>query len=251
VGALYPVHSKKNFKPAVLTAYRDTLPNIGKVKSRQKSRFEVFHLVVAAVSARCYVCHTRSSSQVCLSVFHSSRSHQQVPQCSEQHLGSGGSEDNDWDEDSAVDAGPVGAPTDLTAIVASKWLPIADFEDQVTTRQPTFDIATSSRLRGSVRKTPWGLFLAFNQFKLVDPSFEAWRKHAAEHDHKGLCSLDKSMFMRFVALLLRMGVMRPRRLDHHFTRRSPRQPRLRWCIRACYALSELRASLPVGRGSCS
>jgi hypothetical protein len=47
--------------------------------------------------------------------------------------------------------------------------------------------------RDSVRKSLCDLFLVFFPFELVEPSFEAWREQAAEHDRKGLGSLDNSI----------------------------------------------------------
>jgi hypothetical protein len=135
----------------------------------------------------------------------------------EEYDGSGRSEDDDWDVDSAADARRAGAPTDSTAIVASDWLPIADFENQVNTRHPAFGTYNSSRLRGSVRMTPCDLFLAFFPSELVEPSFEAWREHPAEHDRNDLSSLNKSTFMTFLALLLRGAMMGLRRRHHYFT----------------------------------
>jgi hypothetical protein len=226
---VYLVDSK-NFKPAVLKAYRETLPN--NEKNTRVVKIKVLGLVPGSRSYECQVLGLPDKvklSSKSLSILHSSGSHQQAPQrsetSSEEYVGSGGSEEDDSGADSAADAGPVDAPVDAStnfaSTVASDWLPVADFEDQVTTRFPTFDIGESARLRGNVPKTPCDLFLAFFPLELVEPCFEAWRKHAAEHDRLGLGSLDKSMMMRFLALLLKMGAMGLRRRDHYFAEGAP------------------------------
>jgi hypothetical protein len=137
-------------------------------------------------------------------------------------VGSGESEDDDSGADSAADAGPVDGPTNFTAIIASDWLPIAGFENQVTAMHLNFDADEPARFIRRVWKTPCDLFLAFFPLELVGPSFQAWREHAAEHDRKGLSNLDKSMFMRFLDLVLRMDVIGLRRRDHYF--KDPSSP---------------------------
>jgi hypothetical protein len=71
-------------------------------------------------------------------------------------------------------------------------------------------------LRVNVPKTPCDLFLAFFPIALVEPCFDSWREHAAEHDRKGLSGLKSKMFLIFLAVLVRMGLMRLRRREEYF-----------------------------------
>jgi hypothetical protein len=58
---------------------------------------------------------------------------------------------------------------------------------------------------------------------LVKPCFQGWRKHAAEHVRRGL-NLDSEIFIRFVALVLKMRLLGLRRRVHHVTPEVSLQP---------------------------
>jgi hypothetical protein len=185
VGASYLV-DRKNFKPAVLKKYREALPN--HATNSNLVQVKVLGLVSGSRSYECQVLGLPDKVKLSsrnLSVLHSSGPQQNAPQpsedVSEEYVGSGESEDGDSGADSAADAWPVDSPTDFTEVLASDWLPIAGFENQVTAMHPTFDADEPARFRRRVRKTPCDLFLAFFPLELVEPSFQAWREHAAEH----------------------------------------------------------------------
>jgi hypothetical protein len=55
----------------------------------------------------------------------------------------------------------------------------------------------------------------------VEPCFDSWREHAADHDRKGLIGLGSRLFMIFLALLVWMELMRLRRREEYVGAGSP------------------------------
>jgi hypothetical protein len=49
----------------------------------------------------------------------------------------------------------------------------------------------------------------------MEPAFAHWRDHAQKHGRAGLLKLSKFVFLKFVVLLLRMGVTGMRRRGHY------------------------------------
>jgi hypothetical protein len=72
--------------------------------------------------------------------------------------------------------------------------------------------------------TPCALFLAVSPVALVEPCFEGWRKHTAEHVRRGLNNFGSKPFIRYIALVLKMGLLGLRRRVHHFTPEVSLQP---------------------------
>jgi hypothetical protein len=218
LGAVYLVESKF-FSAAVLRNYRANHPS-----SETKSRLvkvKVLGLVPGKRSYECEVLGTRenvSLSSKSLAELYASGSCQPSQEhsdtSSECRDDSAGSVDEIQQREDTPDADVHNCHSRVTA---SDWRTVAHFDDQLADRHPAIDIISSGRLRSNVGMTPCALFLAFFPMSHVEPCFEGWRKHAAEHDRRGLSNLDSKMFMRFIALVLRMGLLGLRRRDHHFT----------------------------------
>jgi hypothetical protein len=109
---------------------------------------------------------------------------------------------------------------DIKWVTSQDWQSVTHFDDQLIARYPNFDIHVSGRLRVNIPKTPGDLFLAFFPMELFEPAFVRWRDHAQAHGRAGLQNMDKSMFLRFVVLLLRMGLTGLRRREHYFSKSS-------------------------------
>jgi hypothetical protein len=72
------------------------------------------------------------------------------------------------------------------------------------------------RVRSNVPTTPCELFLAFFPLELVVIEFPLWQQHARDNERGGLTSLNKAMFMRFLALLVKMGLTGMRRREMYW-----------------------------------
>jgi hypothetical protein len=105
------------------------------------------------------------------------------------------------------------ARDDIAGVTAADWRPLAAFDDQLTQRHPAFDFDNPGRLRSNVPTTPCDLFLAFFPLELVETEFPRWQQHARDNERGGLASLNKAMFMRFLALLVKMGLTGMRRRE--------------------------------------
>jgi hypothetical protein len=71
-------------------------------------------------------------------------------------------------------------------------------------------------MRTAVAKTPVDLVLALVPQELVEPNFQRWREHAQQQELTGLGNLDLSIFYRFCAILLKMGLGGLRRRELYF-----------------------------------
>jgi hypothetical protein len=183
-------------------------------------------VLVLVPGSRSYECQVQGIadqaklSSKSLGQLHASGSIQGAPIQSETSFEiSHGSEAGEYEVSSAgtsAEAAPAIEDTDIAGIVASDWKHVATFTDQIPFRYPTFDSYAQGMLRVNVPKTPCDFFLAFFPIALVEPCFDSWREHAAEHDRKGLSGLDSRLFMILLALLVRMGLMRLRRREEYF-----------------------------------
>jgi hypothetical protein len=99
------------------------------------------------------------------------------------------------------------AQDDLASVTAETWQKDEGFEDPLLARHPSCNIKEKGTLRGHVAKTPVDLFLAFFPQELCESQFDAWRAHAQQHNHTGLSKLNNAMFLRFVSLLVKMGLL--------------------------------------------
>jgi hypothetical protein len=218
LGAVYMVESKY-FAAGVLSSYRARLPD-----SEKKCilvTVKVLGIVAGERSYDCEVFVTRdkvmlsSKSLVQLHASESSQPARKHPDtCYESLYQSFGRDDGIQEREDIPDSDVLNCHTLVTA---SDWRRVDHFDDQLAKRCPTIDIQAPGRLRCNVIRTPCALFLAFFPMALVEACFDGWRKHAADHDRRGLKTLDTKMFLRFVALFLRMGLLGLRRRDHHFT----------------------------------
>jgi hypothetical protein len=222
VGGVYLVDSEW-IKPASRRKYFDTLPNNN--RSSKVVKVKVLGLLAGRRSYECQVVgiadRVTLSSKRLVNLYQSgsrqnmAQSHQD-PYEDDTNASEAEEEDSDDEEGSVDDA--VDRPVDdITGVTSQDWESVTHFEDQMTARYANFDIHNSGRLRVNISRTPGDLFLAFFPMELMEPAFAHWRDHAQKHGRAGLANLSKSMFLKFVVLLLRMGVTGLRRRDHYFS----------------------------------
>jgi hypothetical protein len=75
-------------------------------------------------------------------------------------------------------------PREVSLVEAKDWRSVADFEDTLTSQQPTFDIDCHVKLRVLVAITPCDLFFTFLPVELVEAAFPSWRSHAEANGRK-------------------------------------------------------------------
>jgi len=221
VGSVYLV-AVQVFAPEVLRQWRATLSD--NEKRCKTVRVKVLGMVSGTRSYECEVVSTGARvtvSSKSLATLDTSRapdstrntlnddSHDTGSDFEEDELRS---ESPGSDEDVAVDE----LPTTFTDVAAQDWARVQHFDDQMTQRHPNFDRECAGRLRGHPVQSPCALFMAFMPLELIEPRFSHWRMHAAEHDHHGIQALDRPMFLRFLALVIKMGLLGLRRRDHYF-----------------------------------
>jgi hypothetical protein len=216
--AVYLVESKF-FEAAVLNSYRATLPTSGKKVKFVKVK--VLGLVRGTRSYECEVLGTRAKvtlSSNCLAELYASGSCQPTPQTSKISSEScdvpTSSDDEELEREDTPDAD---VPSDHSCVTASDWCPVAYFDDHLASRHPLVDTQVPGRFRRIPKMAICALFLAFFPTALVEPCFASWRKHARDRDRRGLSALDTELFLRFIAVILRMGLTGLRRRAHHFT----------------------------------
>jgi hypothetical protein len=203
--------------------HRDTLPS--NQKKVETLEFKVSGILPGTRSYECKVVGTEDTvrlSSKSLSHVHSSGSRTETPEqpqgTSDDSSGVDGVEESESSAEDAAEADVVDAtPAGLSQVGVADWRPVPDFDYPVTQQHPSFEVINPGRIRSSVLKTLCDLFLAFFPMELVDPRLIFWREHATEHEHTGLNSLDESIFLRFLAVVLRMGLIGSRRRDLCFT----------------------------------
>jgi hypothetical protein len=218
VGAVYHVDCKF-VDAATLRSYRETLPE--HEKRCKVVKVKVLSHVKGTRSYECAVvgvqCRIKLSSK-------SLQSHraagQRRPDSASSESSSGnieGSEESEEQSSSDEEGPPAPLPARFHAITADDWTRVNEFSDQCLADHPAFDIDRPGRLRGFVPKTPCDLFLAFFPMELLEPHFRAWSAHAEEAGRTGLQNIDESMFLVFLSLVIKMGLLGLRRREHYFT----------------------------------
>jgi hypothetical protein len=218
VGAVYLVDSKY-VDLALLRKYRETLPKND--RTCRVVKLKVLCLLPGTRSYECQVVGVPDKVKLSgksLGQVHAIGSRPQGPRnrdISSDDDGVSGEPEGSVSSDE--DVPEPDAPACLQGydhVCASDWRTVTEFEDQITSHYPNFDIDLAGRMRNFVQKTPCDLFLTFFFSYLVEPRFAYWREHAKQHDRRGL--LDRCMVMIFLALLLRMGLTGLRRREQYF-----------------------------------
>jgi len=224
VGSVYLVDCR-HFTAGVLKKWRATLPE--NKRSSSLVKVKLLGLFPGTRSYECEVlgasCTVKLSSKT-LADKDASTSRQQAPKHSERNENDdasvSGDESSGLDEEGSVeeeDQGAVDATRDdFARLCAADWQPVAAFDDPLTKQHPDMDVDRQGRLRGHVPKTPCDLLLAFFPMELVEAEFPRWQQHAEEHGRRGLALLDKAMFLRFLALLVKMGLTGLRRREMYW-----------------------------------
>jgi hypothetical protein len=190
VSAVYLVDSKY-VDLAVLRKYRETLP-----KNERTCRVVKVKVLCLLPGTRSYACQVvgvpdkLKLSGKSLGQVHAIGSRLQAPRnrdTSSDDDGVSGEPEGSVssDEDVPEPDAPATAPACLQGydhVCASDWRTVTEFEDQITSHYPNFDVDLAGRMRNFVQKTPCELFLSFFPPDLVEPRFAYWREHAKQHD---------------------------------------------------------------------
>jgi hypothetical protein len=83
-------------------------------------------------------------------------------------------------------------------------------------RYPYFDIYQKRKLSIDVELTPCDLLLAFLPLDLISERFNAWRQHEEAAGRAGLRNIDRPMFLRILATIIRRSLYGLRRRELPF-----------------------------------
>jgi hypothetical protein len=220
-GAVYLVDTRHIAEDA-LKAWRDKLPD--HEKKSKMVRVKILCLVTGKKSYECEVLATGARVVIAsrtLSSLEAGGSRDRAPESSEEinidiqsdsGLDATSSDDQESLSDDAVDA----TLEKLSDVTAQDWVRVQSFADQLIEKHPNFDIDAAGYLRAHVAAAPCDMFLSFMPMELLEPRFSRWQQHAAEHQLSGIQNLDRAMFLRFLSIVIRMGVLGLRRREHYF-----------------------------------